>query len=86
MKKTILLVITLFAFALSFAQPGYKKRPTLAVQFSLNDFKAASEIRQSDLAHVLNSKQFFKFKQTWIRVLAAQLFTRALPIILMFRG
>ena len=57
------MVVALFAFALSYAQSGFKKRPTLAVQFSLNDFKTAAEIRQSDLTHVLSSKQFFKFKR-----------------------
>ena len=63
MKKSLLLIAAMIVYAMSFAQSDYIKRPTIAVQFSFIDFKSAAEVRKYDIAHVLNSKQLFKFKR-----------------------
>lgn len=43
--------------------PDYKRRPTIGVQFFLNDFKTASDIRTTSLNTVLDKKQFGKIKE-----------------------
>jgi hypothetical protein len=39
MKKSALLVLAIIVAAASFAQTGYKKRPSLAIHFSLIDYE-----------------------------------------------
>ncbi|MEJ7611267.1 MAG: OmpA family protein [Ferruginibacter sp.] len=63
MKKLILFASAIILTAVSIAQSDYKKRPSLAVQFSFFDFKSAADVRANSLTTVINNKQFFKFKR-----------------------
>jgi OOP family OmpA-OmpF porin len=63
MKKSILLGLAVIASAASMAQSEYKKRPSIGVHFTMTDFKSAATLRKYDAAYLINSKQFFKFKQ-----------------------
>jgi len=63
MRKLFLSFCVLALSAGVSAQTSYKKRPTLAVNFVLNDFKTASTIRQSSLSSVLNNKNWSRFNQ-----------------------
>ena len=64
MKKLLfLVVVTLFSVA-GFSQPYlYKKKPTLSVNFILNDFRTADMIRMNSLAGVFKNKQWSKVSQ-----------------------
>ncbi|MFN0081399.1 MAG: OmpA family protein [Ferruginibacter sp.] len=63
MKKIIFLFLAIAAGATTFAQSDYKKRPSLAIHFSLIDYKSAVDVRTKSLESVINEKQFFKFKR-----------------------
>jgi hypothetical protein len=63
MKKNILLVFAIIITAASFAQSDVKKRPSLAVHFSMVDYKSGFDVRNNSLTTVINNKQFFKFKR-----------------------
>jgi len=63
MKKNIFLILAIFAGLSAFAQSEYKKRPSLALHFSLIDYKSAVDVRTKSLETVINEKQFFKFKR-----------------------
>jgi outer membrane protein OmpA-like peptidoglycan-associated protein len=60
MKKILLVIIGLGLFVNTFSQSDYKKRPSLAVHFVLNDFKTAQSVRTSGLANTINSKVWHK--------------------------
>jgi OmpA-OmpF porin, OOP family len=65
MKKALLSFLILVLAASSFAQDATsnKKRPTLSVNFVLNDFLTASRLRASSLPSVLNSKDWARMKE-----------------------
>ena len=63
MKKNLFLIFAIFASVGVFAQSEYKKRPSLAIHFSLIDYKSAVDVRTKSLETVFNEKQFFKFKR-----------------------
>ena len=63
MKKSIFFVLAIIATSVAFAQTDNKKRPSLAIHFSLIDYKSAVDVRTKSLDRVINEKQFFKFKR-----------------------
>ncbi len=63
MKKQLLFVLALIITSVGFGQTDYKKRPSIAVHFSLIDYKSAADVRNNSLASVINKKQFFRFKR-----------------------
>jgi OmpA-OmpF porin, OOP family len=63
MKKSALLVLAVLVGATTFAQSGLKKRPTLAIHFSLTDYKSGFDVRNNSLTTVINNKQFFKARR-----------------------
>ena len=60
MKKLFFLFLSLAFFSTSFSQQKYTKGSALGVNFFLNDFKTASDIRSKGLVKVLDNKEFFK--------------------------
>ncbi|MFT3981072.1 MAG: OmpA family protein [Ferruginibacter sp.] len=60
MKKIIFSLLAGCFCLFATAQNEYKKRPTLALHFILNDFKTASEIRSQGLSNVLNQHDWSK--------------------------
>jgi OmpA-OmpF porin, OOP family len=63
MKKSILLVLAIIVTAASFAQSDVKKRPSLAIHFSMIDYKSGFDVRNNSLTTVINNKQLLKFKR-----------------------
>ena len=63
MKKSVLMAMTLVAFATSFAQSDVKKTPSLAIHFSLIDYKGAADLRGNSLASVIESNNLFTVKR-----------------------
>ena len=63
MKKSIFFVLAIIAATVAFAQTDNKKRPSLAIHFSLIDYKSAMDVRTKSLDRVINDKQFLKFKR-----------------------
>ena len=60
MKKILLSFLALGLFVCSFGQGEWKKRPALAIHFTLTDFKTAADLRASGLGYVVKSKQYHK--------------------------
>ena len=60
MKKILFSILALLTLISSFAQSDYKKRPSLGVNFILNDFKTASSLRTTSLASVIRLKDWKK--------------------------
>jgi OmpA-OmpF porin, OOP family len=60
MKKIMLYLVAMIFGTIAFAQSDYKKSPSLAVHFILNDFKTASDLRGSSLARVINDRNWSK--------------------------
>ena len=60
MKKLFFLFLAMAFFSTSFSQQKYTKGNALGVNFFLNDFKTASDIRSKGLVKVLDNKEFFK--------------------------
>lgn len=60
MKKLFFLFLSMAFFSTSFSQQKYTKGSALGVNFFLNDFKTASDIRSQGLVKVLDNKEFFK--------------------------
>ena len=63
MKKNVFLILAIFAGLSAFAQSEYKKRPSLALHFSLIDYKTAADVRTKSLETVINEKQYYKVKR-----------------------
>jgi OmpA-OmpF porin, OOP family len=63
MKKIVLFTLATIITAISFAQTGAKKQPSLGIHFGLIDYKTASALRSTSLSSVLNSKSYFKVKE-----------------------
>jgi len=63
MKKSMFFVLAIIASSVAFAQTDNKKRPSLAIHFSMIDYKSANDVRTKSLERVINDKQFFKFKR-----------------------
>ena len=63
MKRNIFLLLAIFTCATTLAQSDYKKRPSLAIHFSLIDYKSAVDVRTKSLERVINEKNLFKFKR-----------------------
>ena len=64
MKKIIFSVIAILLFQAGFSQSGdYRKPSTLSVNFFLNDFRSAAEIRNNGLSSVIRKKDLFRFKR-----------------------
>lgn len=63
MKKSALIVLAVIFASATFAQNGYKKLPSLAIHFSLIDYKSGFDVRNNSLSTVINNKQFFKTKR-----------------------
>jgi outer membrane protein OmpA-like peptidoglycan-associated protein len=62
MKKTLFVFLTLGLFVTAYGQADYKKSPSLAIQFFLDDFKTASNLRSTGLPSVIRSKEWHKTK------------------------
>ncbi len=62
MRKITLTLSSLCLFVIAFGQ-SYKKDPSLAVHYVLNDFKTAAEIRATSLSNVLRADQWNKPKR-----------------------
>ncbi len=63
MKKVCLLIITITIFLTSYGQnESYKKTKALGVSFILNDFQAASSVRNNGLVSTFKNKNFFNSK------------------------
>ncbi len=60
MKKIILSFLAFGLLMNAYAQNDYKKLPSLGVHFLFNDFKTASELRNSGLASVIREKNWSK--------------------------
>jgi hypothetical protein len=55
MKKALLLVLISFNAFISFSQEGLnKKKPTLAINFIMNDYRTAGLLKSSSLGGILN--------------------------------
>ncbi len=63
MKKSALIVLAVIFASATFAQNSYKKPSSLAIHFSLVDYKSGSDVRNNSLSTVINNKQFFKAKR-----------------------
>lgn len=63
MKKIVLFIAIAGTTLCAFSQTDEVKRPTLAIQFSLEDFNSAMVLRQQDAVSLLNNKQLFRFKK-----------------------
>ncbi len=64
MKKILFFTSILLYTLPGFSQLNqYKKKPSLSVNFILNDFKAAAQIRANGLSDVLNTKGFTNTKR-----------------------
>ena len=62
MKKILLVCIGFGLFITAFAQGENKKRPSLAVHFTMTDFKTAQNIRSTGLSNVVKTKDWHKGK------------------------
>jgi len=62
MKKTLFVLLTLGLFVTAYGQADYKKSPSLGVQFFLNDFKTAANLRATGFPSVIRSKEWHKTK------------------------
>ena len=60
MKKILLAVIGLGLFATSFGQGEFKKRSSLGIHFTLNDFRTAADLRATSLSNILKTKEWHK--------------------------
>jgi OmpA-OmpF porin, OOP family len=60
MKKCMLSMGAMIVCIIAMAQNDYKKNPAIGVQFVLNDFRTAADIRSTGLAEVLKAKQWSK--------------------------
>lgn len=65
MKKILLSFLGLGLMIAAFGQNDYKKRTTLAVHFTLNDFQSAADIRANGLSNLIKSKQWHKTKRMY---------------------
>ena len=63
MKKILFVFLALGLFTTSFGQGEYKKRPSLGVNFFLNDFGTAATLRTAGLTTVLKSKEWNKTRK-----------------------
>ena len=62
MKKIVFMFLALALVINSFGQGDYKKLPSIGVQFFMNDFSTAANLRTAGLASVLKSKEWHKTK------------------------
>lgn len=63
MNKFFLLITAVIISGTAYAQSDYKKLPSLGFHFILNDFKTATEIRQSGVSSAFLNKSFTKFNR-----------------------
>ena len=64
MKKLILSVISILLVVSVFAQKeDYRKRSTIGVNFFLNDFQTAADIKRNGLGSVIRAKNLFRSKR-----------------------
>ena len=64
MKKIILSLLTIILFVNAVAQKqDYRKRSALGVNFFLNDFQTAAEIKNDGLGSVIREKNLLRFKR-----------------------
>ncbi len=63
MKKSMLLIGALVLSAMSFAQSGEIKRPTLGVHFIFEDYNSAAAVRTTSLTSAISGHNFFKFRR-----------------------
>jgi len=64
MKKIILSVIAITLFAGAFAQTSdHRKLSSIGVNFFLNDFQTATELRNNGLSSVIRNKNLFRFSR-----------------------
>lgn len=64
MKKTMLALLTICSSAMLFAQDNdNKKKPTIAVAFTLTDFRTATLVRSSALSTVMKNGDWSKISQ-----------------------
>ncbi len=64
MKKILLLVFVSFSTITTFCQTSfYKKKPTLSVNFMMNDFKTAELVNKGSIGSVLKDKTWSKFSE-----------------------
>ncbi|TDH25605.1 hypothetical protein EXU57_12945 [Segetibacter sp. 3557_3] len=62
-KISLVVIISMLAGSVNSQEISYKKKPTLSVNFILNDFRTADLIRANTLAGVLKNKQWSKFSE-----------------------
>ena len=60
MKKITLSLIAGLACTMAVAQTDYTKAPSFGINFALNDFKTAADLRTIGLANVLKNEQWKK--------------------------
>ncbi len=63
MKKSFLLLFSLFCITLVFGQNNYTKPGSFAIHFILDDFPTAKEIRTNGIGETLNQKLWYKTRR-----------------------
>lgn len=64
MKKTLLVVTVTFITCISFSQTGsFKKQPTLSVNFMMNDYRTAEQLKSATLGGVFNEGSWSSVSQ-----------------------
>lgn len=64
MKKAFLLLLAVIClYAVNGQDNNLKKKPSIGFQFTLLDFKSAQEVRDRNLAYVINNKNLFKISR-----------------------
>jgi outer membrane protein OmpA-like peptidoglycan-associated protein len=62
MKKLMLSILAMVTVGCAVAQDSYQKSPSFGIQFVLNDFKTAADLRTKGLSDLLNNKGISKVK------------------------
>ena len=63
MKKIAFLIAATLLTAITFAQTGMKKRPSLAIHYAFTDYKSGVDVRNLSLVTVLNNGNLFKTRR-----------------------
>lgn len=63
MKKILFVVLVSLIATTSFSQSDYKKKPTLSINFMLNDFRTAERISNNSIAAVMRKRTWAQFKE-----------------------
>ncbi len=63
MKKTLFIFVIAFISFSTFAQESYKKKPSLSINFMMNDFRTAERLKANTLDAVISNKKWAKFNE-----------------------